>query len=154
MQKRTVPVKFAVQQLTPEEVFDILKHKDGHFSSDYDGVVSLVYYRDETDDEAAAREARERAERARREAIWRADIAAKEAVRRERAQAKKAFSEWKRAHPAFPEYIQLKRNINMGPLTLQDTMRHSELKDLFDSDRSRQNFDKFMGFDQIFGRKD
>lgn len=132
-----------VNHLTPEEIFDILKNRDGWFSSDYDDRIYINFRRPETDEERVERKAKEAQLAADRDAYFREQTRNREL----KAQRKAIFKKWKRASPEYPEYVGLLKKSSTGPLTAQDTVRFRELNDLFNSERSRTNFYKFMGWE-------
>ena len=131
-------------ELSPEEIYDILKNRKGWFAAFYDDEIRICFNRAETDVERLVRETIEAARRAEREEQQRQQIRNRELS----SQRKAIFKKFKRSSPNYPEYVGFLKKISQGPLTQQDAARFTELKDMFNSDRSRSNFYRLMGWEQ------
>lgn len=144
MDTKEVVESQTVTMVTPEEIFDILKNRGGWFSSDYDDRIYISFRRPETSEERQERKAKELQIAIDRDAYFREQTRQREL----RSQRKAIFKKWKRSSPDYPEYVGLLKKTSQGPLTRHDTVRFAELNDMFNSERSRTNFYKFMGWAQ------
>jgi hypothetical protein len=138
---QTVSEEIGASTLSPEEIYDGLKNQNGYLRSDYDDGVVLVIERLETEAEMLQRLADHSREQDRIRELARIEARKRADMRAIREQ----FREWRRSHPAYYELQALRRwSHQPGPLMAEQSERLNYLNDLLYSERSFENFTRFM----------